>query len=151
MNIFLYTYVIAGLASLILGAIAILSSLVVIPMLIMSKARWFERLASGLLLLAYDLFFADAAICFYAILGTIGDGSTSTHKYVNPDLLFPVGVVQLACFIFWGKIRFQSRSVAVHQNRHMTVTILLLLPGLISIWFVLKTIATSHLGLGLYE
>ena len=145
MNIFLWTYIFAGLASLILSALTLISAFFVIPRLVKSKATRVQRAASWLLLLAYGLFFAVAFLCLQAFAGTLGDGSTSTRRYVNPDLLFPIGVVQLACFSLWGVTRFRSRSVAPHRGRHTAITILLLLPGLVSVSVVLKVIATTYL------
>ena len=145
MNIFLWTYIFSGLVSLILSGLTLVSAFFVVPRLIKSRATRVQRVADWLLLLAYGLFFAVAFLCLNAFAGTLGDGATSTRRYVNPDLLFPVGVVQLACFSFWGATRFRSRSVAADRSRHMGITILLLLPSLISVSVVLKVVVTTYL------
>jgi hypothetical protein len=146
MNLVLWIYVVGGVLSLLVGALTVLSAFFVVPRLMRSTQPRQLRLSNWLLFAAYALFLADAYLSLSAFGGTLGDGATSTHRYVNPNLLLPIGVIQLACFFHWGRTRLSEvRFQEPRQVRHRAITLALLAPGAIALAFVVKVTLTACL------
>ena len=105
-----------------------------LPKMFSSSSSWLQRMHDALLLICYLIFPLHIWVIQLAVAGTLGDGNTSTLRYVSRTTLQMVPIVQIALFLLWVCLRLGVRSLRTSRSPNVLFGLSGLLP--VCLWVV---------------